>query len=181
MASQINITPHQVPSSATQDKLKSLRSLDEGKSSGVTVRVTRKWEELDFISSNDVTSVDMVIVDEQGDELHAIIPKNLTWKFDKQIREVGLYTVEKLHLTAAKPKFRPAKSEKRGYFLRNTSLSALDAYSVSIIPHNFCFTEFEALKLNLQNIHLTDVVGFLKTITNIQGLNNEDCAMGFCR
>ncbi|RZC56373.1 hypothetical protein C5167_015228 [Papaver somniferum] len=75
---------------AIHDKLKSLRSLDEGKSSGVTVRVTKKWEELDFMSTNDVTSVDMVIVDEQGDELHAIIPKNLTWKFDKQIREGGI-------------------------------------------------------------------------------------------
>ncbi|RZC55080.1 hypothetical protein C5167_013932 [Papaver somniferum] len=65
MAYQINITAQQVPSSATQDKLKSLRSLDEGKSSGVTVRVTNKWEELDFMSANDVTSVDMVIVDEK--------------------------------------------------------------------------------------------------------------------
>ncbi|KAI3917470.1 hypothetical protein MKW92_039359 [Papaver armeniacum] len=50
----------------------------------------------------------MVIVDDEGDELHAIIPKNLIWKFDKQIREGGLYTIEKLHLTTAKPKFKPA-------------------------------------------------------------------------
>ncbi|RZC65130.1 hypothetical protein C5167_008812 [Papaver somniferum] len=129
MASQININPQQVPSSVAQDKSKSLRSLDEKKSSVVTVRVTRKWEELDFMSTNDVTIVDMVIVDEQGDELHAINPKIFIWKFDKHIREGGLYTIEKLHLTNAKPKFRPAHSEKRGYFWRNTSLSALDAYS----------------------------------------------------
>lgn len=91
----------------------------------------------------------------QGEELHAIIPKNLIWKFDNKIREGGLYTTEKLHLTAGKPKFWPAKSEKRGYFRWNKSLSALDAYSMSMIPHNFSFTEFEALESNLQNIQLT--------------------------
>lgn len=37
-------------------------------------------------------------LDEQGDELHAIIPKNIIWKFDKQIREGGLYTIEKITL-----------------------------------------------------------------------------------
>ncbi|RZC73584.1 hypothetical protein C5167_049061 [Papaver somniferum] len=74
------------------------------------------WEELNFTSTNDVSGVDMIIVDEQGDELHTIIPKNLIWKFDKQIREGGLYTIEKLHLTTAKPKFRPAQSEKKRDF-----------------------------------------------------------------
>ncbi|KAI3902984.1 hypothetical protein MKW92_009103 [Papaver armeniacum] len=101
MASQINAKPQRSTIFRLPDKLKSLRSLDEGKTNVVTVRVTRKWEELNFMSTNDVTSVDMVIVDEEGDELHAIIPKNLIWKFDKQIREGGLYTIEKLHLTTA--------------------------------------------------------------------------------
>ncbi|RZC58793.1 hypothetical protein C5167_006101, partial [Papaver somniferum] len=79
--------------------------------------------------------------------------------YPKILREGGLYTIEKLQLTTAKSKFRPAQSEKRVYFWWNTSLFALDAYSVSIIPHNFCFTEFEALESNLQNIHIT---GYLK-------------------
>ncbi|XP_026434422.1 replication protein A 70 kDa DNA-binding subunit C-like isoform X1 [Papaver somniferum] len=162
MASQVTCNIHKVGPLATQDTLKSLPSLDEGKTSIVTVRVTRKWEELDFMSTNDVTSIDMVIVDEQGEELHAVIPKNLIWKFDKLIREGCLYSMQKLHLTTAKPKFCPAHNEKRAFFRSTTSVSALDAYSVSIIPQK-----------NLQNIHLTDVVGFLKTVTNIQVLQRS--------
>ncbi|KAI3936986.1 hypothetical protein MKX01_015201, partial [Papaver californicum] len=65
MASQVNCITQKVSPSATQDSSKSLRSLDKGKSSVFTVRVTRKWEESDFMSTNDVISVDMVIVDEQ--------------------------------------------------------------------------------------------------------------------
>ncbi|RZC89240.1 hypothetical protein C5167_030935 [Papaver somniferum] len=124
MASQVTCNIQKVGPSATQDTLKSLRSLDEGKTSIVTVRVTRKWEELDFMSTNDVTSIDMVIVDEQGEELHAVIPKNLIWKFDKLIREGGLYSMQKLHLPTAKPKFRPAHNEKRAFFRSTTSITA---------------------------------------------------------
>ncbi|KAI3990007.1 hypothetical protein MKX01_003710 [Papaver californicum] len=179
MASQMNFKPQKVASSATQDNFKSLISLDEGKSSVVTVRVTRKWKELDFTSTNDVTSVDMVMVDEQGDELHAMIPKNLIWKFDKQIRKGGTPparaaqrvgrvgpTSSKLHLNDVKPKFHPTNSEKRGFFRWNTSLTAMDA-TVSIIPHNFCFTEFEALESNLQNIHLTCNFYYLNVVSNV--------------
>lgn len=76
-----------------------------------------------------------------------IFSGNLVSRFERVV-----WTIENLHLTAAKPKFMSANSEKSGYFLWNTSLSALDAISVSIVPHNFCFTEFEALKSYLQNI-----------------------------
>ncbi|XP_026457290.1 uncharacterized protein LOC113358006 [Papaver somniferum] len=96
------------------------------------------------MSTNDVTSVDMVIVNEQ-----------------------------KLHLTTAKPKFRLAHNEKRAFLWSTTSITALDAYFMSIIPQKFCLTEFEDIESTLQNIHLTDVVGFLKTVTNIQVLQRS--------
>ncbi|KAI3899142.1 hypothetical protein MKW92_051486 [Papaver armeniacum] len=142
MASQVTSKLQKVGSSATHDTLKILRSPDEGKTSIITVCVTRIWEELDFMSTNDVTSVvDMAIVDEQGEELHAVVPKNLIWKFDKQIRE------------GSKPKFRPAHNEKRGFFRCTTSVTALDAILWPLFPIN-------SVSLN--------VVGFLKTATNIQ-------------
>ncbi|KAI3949542.1 hypothetical protein MKW92_021294, partial [Papaver armeniacum] len=64
MASQVKCNPPMVASD-TQDNFKYLRSLEEGKSSAVTVRGTRKREELDYRSTNEVTSVDMVIVEEE--------------------------------------------------------------------------------------------------------------------
>ncbi|KAI3977510.1 hypothetical protein MKX01_000423 [Papaver californicum] len=121
-------------------------ALGEANSYVVTVRVTRKWEELDFMCTNDVTSIDCVIVDEQGDELHVVIQKNLIWKFDKKIREGCLYSIDKLHLTTANPKYRPVYNEEMGFFHWNTTITVLDAYSVSIVPHKFHFSEFESLE-----------------------------------
>ncbi|KAI3905233.1 hypothetical protein MKX01_017479 [Papaver californicum] len=108
MAPQITCEPHEIGTSATQDSSKSLHSLGEGNFSAVTVRVTRKWEELDFMSTNDITIIYCVIVDEQGNELYVVIPKNLIWNFDKKIREGYLYLIDKLHSTKVKPKYRPA-------------------------------------------------------------------------
>ncbi|KAI3993074.1 hypothetical protein MKX01_009817 [Papaver californicum] len=102
----------------------------------------------------------MIIIDVKGSELYAVIPKNLILKFDKLIREGGPYSMEKLHLTSAKPKFRPACNDKSAFFRWNTSVTALDAYSVSNIPHEFCFSKFEALASNLQNIRFTCNLSF---------------------
>ncbi|KAI3872834.1 hypothetical protein MKW92_000354 [Papaver armeniacum] len=147
--------------SATQDNIKSFRSLDEGKLSIITVRVTRKWEELDFMSTNQ-------------HELHAIIPENLIWKFDKQIQEGGLYSIYKLHLTAAKPKLWPANS---GGLLSMEHLPHRLGclFCVDYSPQ-FCFAEFESLESNLQNIHLTGNFYYLHvvpSVINILGPKNN--------
>ncbi|RZC46686.1 hypothetical protein C5167_039635 [Papaver somniferum] len=46
MAAQVNYNPPKLGFSATQDNFKCLRLAEEGKSNVVTVRMTRKWEEV---------------------------------------------------------------------------------------------------------------------------------------
>ncbi|KAI3983978.1 hypothetical protein MKX01_035105 [Papaver californicum] len=112
MTPQIICEPQKIGISTTQDNSKSLCLLGEGNSSVVIVRVTRKWEDLDFMSTDDITSIDYVI----GDELYVVIPKNLIWKFDKKIQEGCLYSIDKLHLATTKSKYHPAYNEKKRIF-----------------------------------------------------------------
>ncbi|KAI3905091.1 hypothetical protein MKX01_017337 [Papaver californicum] len=114
MASQLNCTPPKVGLSPTQDTFKRLRYLQEGRSNSISVRMSRKWEELDFLSTNDITSVDMVFVDES---LHAVIPKHLIWKFDELVREGCLYSIQNLHLADAKPRFRATHNNWQVFFV----------------------------------------------------------------
>ncbi|RZC60276.1 hypothetical protein C5167_022031 [Papaver somniferum] len=58
MAAQVKCNPPKVGFSANQENFKCLRSAEEGKSNAVTVRVTRKWEE--------------VIVDEEAEQIKDI-------------------------------------------------------------------------------------------------------------
>ncbi|RZC81452.1 hypothetical protein C5167_044034 [Papaver somniferum] len=87
MSSQVTCKLQKVVCSTTHDTLKILRSLEKGKTSIITVRVTRKWEELDFMSTNDITSVDMVTVDEQGKSCMPSYPKIL---FESLISRFGM-------------------------------------------------------------------------------------------
>ncbi|KAI3932896.1 hypothetical protein MKX01_031878 [Papaver californicum] len=66
IASQITLGLPNAGTSDGQYRLNCFRSLDEGNTESVVVRVTRKWEELDFMFTHDVTSVDLVIVDAQA-------------------------------------------------------------------------------------------------------------------
>ncbi|RZC54318.1 hypothetical protein C5167_013178 [Papaver somniferum] len=111
------------------------------------------------MSTNDVSGVDMVIVDEQGEELHAVIPKNLIWKFDKLIREGGLYLMQKLHLTLLK---------------RSSVLRTMRSGPSSGPPPPSLLWMPIPCTLFPRNSHSLNVVGFLKTVTNIQVLQRSD-------
>ncbi|KAI3964646.1 hypothetical protein MKX01_020463, partial [Papaver californicum] len=86
-----------------------------------------------------------------GYALHAVIPQNFS-KFDDEIREGRLYSIDKLHLTSARAKFRPAYSEKRGLFVSATSIVGLENYPVLIVRNTFRFAEFESLESKLDNL-----------------------------
>ncbi|KAI3906178.1 hypothetical protein MKW92_044387 [Papaver armeniacum] len=145
-----------------------LKSLYEGKSNTVRVQVVNKWKEFNFRTTDRIKSIDMLFNDEEGDELHASIPEELIWKFDDAIKENSLYSIQGLHLSKSKTRFRPARSEKRGLFCRDTRITELDTDPTAIIPRRFKFTEFEEINSNIQNIYLTDVIGYLRAYTSIR-------------
>ncbi|KAI3866930.1 hypothetical protein MKW92_043491 [Papaver armeniacum] len=135
----------------------SIKSLYEGRLNKIKVQVINKWKELTF-GTPDTKSIDMVFIDEEGDELHACIPENLIWKFGDAIKEGNMYYIVGLNLSKPKSKFRPAKGEKRGFFCHNTRITELQMHPASIIPQKFNFTEFEKINSNIQNVHLTGTV-----------------------
>lgn len=46
------------------------------------VRITRMWHEVDFMRTNEVASLDLLLLDDSGDLLHAIVQKKFIWKFN---------------------------------------------------------------------------------------------------
>ncbi|KAI3951344.1 hypothetical protein MKW92_031042 [Papaver armeniacum] len=150
-----------------------LKSLYEGRSNTVRVQVVNKWKEFNFRTTDTIKSIDMVLNDEEGDELHASIPEELIWKFDDAIKENSLYSIQGLHLSKSKDRFRPTRSEKRGLFCPNTRITELETNPTAIIPRKFNFTEFEEINSNIQNIYLTDVIGYLRAYTSIRSFQRS--------
>ncbi|KAI3996469.1 hypothetical protein MKX01_001307 [Papaver californicum] len=65
LASQITVALPNAGNSDGHYNLNCFPSLYDSKTESVVVRVTRKWEEFDFMFTHEVTSVDLVIVDAQ--------------------------------------------------------------------------------------------------------------------
>ncbi|KAI3991274.1 hypothetical protein MKX01_034593 [Papaver californicum] len=155
MESQSTLTLSDAGTSSEKCSLNCFGSLAEGNIGSVVVMVTRKREEFDLMITHDITGVDWVIVDVQGYELHAVIPRNLIGKFADQVTEGNLYSVDKLHPTAAKANCCPAYSQDRGLFVCETSVTALEDCHEFIVPNKFRFIEIEMLGPKLDNIYLT--------------------------
>ncbi|RZC81798.1 hypothetical protein C5167_044363 [Papaver somniferum] len=59
------------------------------------VRVVRMWHESDFMRTNDVTSLDLLPLDDTGDLLHAIVKNKFIWKFEPLLEEGMLLCLNK--------------------------------------------------------------------------------------
>ncbi|RZC49117.1 hypothetical protein C5167_017541 [Papaver somniferum] len=117
------------------------------------VRIVWMWHESDFMRTNDVTSLDLLLLDDTGDLLHAIVQKKFIWKFEPLLKE-GIW---------------------------NTDITPLETTSASIPRHKFNFTELENLAAATTNTYLTDVVGVLTSHTNLQHVKRSPSSACFMR
>ncbi|KAI3855292.1 hypothetical protein MKW92_052720 [Papaver armeniacum] len=145
------------------------------------VRIVRMWHELDFMRTNDVTSLDLLLLDDADDLMHAIVRKKYIWKFEPLLEEGMLLGLTNLTFAAEKKMFRPAHNDYRAYFNWNTDVTPLEPTAPAIPRHKFFFTEFEAIAADSDNTYLTDVVGVLTSHTNLQQLKRSSGDTCFMR
>ncbi|KAI3896956.1 hypothetical protein MKX03_026715 [Papaver bracteatum] len=145
------------------------------------VRIVRMWHETDFMKTNDVTSLDLLMLDDTGDLLHAIVQKKFIWKFEPLIEEGMLLCLNNLTFSLEKKMFRPVQNDYRAYFNWNTDITPLGTSSSSIPRHKFNFTELENLADANANTYLTDVVGVLTSHTNLQQFKRNSGNASFMR
>ncbi|XP_026421870.1 uncharacterized protein LOC113317969 [Papaver somniferum] len=132
-----------------------MHDCDENEPSELKFRVARKWEEIDFMATNEVTTLDLLMIDENGDTMHDIVPKKLIWKFRPLLHEGGLYTLAKFNTTTEKSRFLPSKNDHRLFFKWDTEVDCLLGDTGGIPMHAFSFVEFGNLESRINNIHLT--------------------------
>ncbi|KAL2942513.1 Replication factor A protein 1, partial [Bienertia sinuspersici] len=59
----------------------------------LTMRITRIWEVKYNLTSKTIYSLDMVLLDEQGSQIHALIKKDLIPHFKEVAKEGSVYTI----------------------------------------------------------------------------------------
>lgn len=175
--------PQKVGSSAIKKNIfKSFRALEVGKLCVVTVRVTRNWEKIHFMCANDITVVEIVVVDEQV-ATQVVLP--FSHLFYLYVFEILMHHAFSNickgvtnHLKESYIKVR--QTNPRGEFVLQGEITSdhcqFHVPAIKLLKERlpqverrshrfgcllcvsysdkFCFNDFEYLKLKLQNIYL---------------------------
>ncbi|KAI3872912.1 hypothetical protein MKX03_029954 [Papaver bracteatum] len=154
---------HTVASSVRAPGILTLKDFQQKNGIGpwmARVRIFLMWHETDFMKTNDVTSLDLLLLDDTGDLLHAIVQKKFIWKFEPLIEEGMLLCLNNLTF-----------NDYRAYFNWNTDITPLEASSALIPRHKFNFTELD--HTNLQQFKQNSGnASFMREITleNLSGV-----------
>ncbi|KAI3966037.1 hypothetical protein MKX01_010994, partial [Papaver californicum] len=95
------------------------------------IRISRKWNELYFMGTNEVTSLNLFMLDDNFDPLLCI---------------GGVYSLNKFTTLGEKKIFRPVRNEHYLFFNWDTEVKYLCGTPVEIPQHMFTFTPFDELE-----------------------------------
>ncbi|KAI3985748.1 hypothetical protein MKX01_030662, partial [Papaver californicum] len=151
------VTPPNMHQLADYKTFNQLTNMVESEFLKTSPMISRSWNEVDFMRTNEVTRLDLLMLDENGDQLHGVIPKKIIWKFEPPLLDDVIYSLSKLNI---------APKKKICWTKRNDS--PLDSTMIKMPRNKFSFTTFKDLESNITNIYLTDVVGVLIILTSIQ-------------
>ncbi|KAL2923341.1 Replication protein A 70 kDa DNA-binding subunit A [Bienertia sinuspersici] len=111
----------------------------------LTVRITRMWEVKYNPTSEIVDSLGMVLFDEQGSQIHALIKKDLTPHFKEVAKQGSVYTILHFGVGNNKRSHQQIQNDNIIWVNSFTSLKFKPKGLVDIPKHNFTFQPFEQL------------------------------------
>ncbi|KAF9591346.1 hypothetical protein IFM89_003969, partial [Coptis chinensis] len=119
----------------------------------IMAKVSRIWETLDYIT-NEVRSLDMMLIDKHGHQIHAKVDKTLMNKFQHQIVENEIYSLDRFSLSKSKNKYNVTLGEYVINFNWHTSIKPLRIKDMNFPEHAFSFVNFDQIPTKIDNKHL---------------------------
>uniref|UniRef100_A0A3Q7IIZ4 Replication factor A C-terminal domain-containing protein n=1 Tax=Solanum lycopersicum TaxID=4081 RepID=A0A3Q7IIZ4_SOLLC len=140
----------------------------------IKVRVCRQSEFINFKCSPEMISLDMILIDEKGTLMHAIIWKNQVNKFRDKLSEGFAVIIRNFKVSALTGDYRPVQSNFKITFLRKTTIQKLQDDIVHIRQNGFQFIQQEVIRSRIKNnILLSDVVGCLCGIGDVESVGSK--------
>ncbi|XP_074346803.1 uncharacterized protein LOC141685607 [Apium graveolens] len=125
----------------------------------IRVRVCRLWDAVNT-KDNSLLSVDMILVDEKENLMHAAIRKHLVSRFKHRVSEGLVYSLRNVKIAVNTLQYRPLASNQKLLFLPTTEIVQLDEGVVSIPRFGFQFVDLPKLQERADDVTtLSDIVG----------------------
>ncbi|KAF9614936.1 hypothetical protein IFM89_021366 [Coptis chinensis] len=130
----------------------------------IKVRVSRIWEAIDY-TTNTVKSLDTLLLDEHGDQIHAKIPSFIIGKYKPQLKEMQIYHIEDFSTLKIfdNVTYRPVNHPYIIKFKWNTIVKPNREFDTQFPKQQFDFVDFTKVSSRKDNKHLTDIIGIVST------------------
>uniref|UniRef100_A0A2N9FJU1 ATP-dependent DNA helicase n=1 Tax=Fagus sylvatica TaxID=28930 RepID=A0A2N9FJU1_FAGSY len=136
-----------------------LNQLSSGKDWKVRIRISRMWDAVNS-NNNEFISLDMILIDEQNNAIHAVIRKNVAKKFKHLLQEGQLYALSNFQVDTCNATYRPIHAEKKIIFLLTTKIKELEETEISIPSHKFEFVDYDTILQRFnKHVQLSDIIG----------------------
>nr|POE66483.1 replication protein a 70 kda dna-binding subunit b [Quercus suber] len=130
----------------------------------IKARVTRLWDVYN-LKNRDFMSLDMVLLDEQGNHIHARIKDAFVHQFRESLQEGNIYYIRNFGVIPYQNDYKIVTNEHSIKFYATTIVKPAGSDNLSIPKYKFEFVPFEHLSGRCdKNVHLTDVIGRVSTI-----------------
>ncbi|KAK2361250.1 replication protein A 70 kDa DNA-binding subunit B [Trifolium repens] len=115
--------------------------------SSIKVHFARMWDNMNVRKQNEMISIDMVLIDEESNYIHASLPKNFAPKFrKKKLQEGKIYVVKQFEVLTNKKSYVVVKNNSSMLqFNDDTTYSEVEDDG-SILLHVFEFVKYAHLE-----------------------------------
>ncbi|KAK2365495.1 DWNN domain, a CCHC-type zinc finger [Trifolium repens] len=135
----------------------------------IKVRFARMWDNMNVRKQNEMISIDMVLIDEESNYIHASLPKKFAPKFRKKnLQEGKIYVVKQFEVLANKKSYAVVKNNSSMLqFNDDTTYSEVEDDD-SILLHVFEFVKYAHLESRIDKHVLTDIIGVIVDVNPIE-------------
>ncbi|KAF9626133.1 hypothetical protein IFM89_031260 [Coptis chinensis] len=134
----------------------------------VKARVSRLWFPFNPLNRKQTFGIDMLLIDEKGDQIHAKVQDSLKDKFREKLEEGKIYTFEKFEVDKEDKSYRPVRFNCKILFTKATIVTPTNEDDKSIENYKFTFVGFEKFLAteDASACDLKDIITILKKIGN---------------
>ncbi|KAG2626694.1 hypothetical protein PVAP13_3KG374754 [Panicum virgatum] len=138
-----------------------------GQAGNIKVKVIKMWESINF-ATDELMSLDMILMDEQGETIHATIWKTLINNYKAKINEGSIYELSNFKVQED-TRYRPVNNALKVVFIFNTNVKEVEDCSDKFPDYYFEFASKDTLlaRTNIDKQYL-DVMGLLTKIKQIK-------------
>ncbi|XP_057458029.1 uncharacterized protein LOC130748801 [Lotus japonicus] len=126
----------------------------------ILVKVVRIWYSQGFASSKLPLSLELVLMDDKGSKIHAIIKKTLMYKFEKLLVEGNVYSLSSFVLVDSSGDYKPTRHNYKICFMYNTEVRHMPHITIDEFPYSFVSLA-DILAPSYDSGYLIDVIGIL--------------------